>query len=345
MGVVKGALAATFCKKLVKAKFRLCSCQNEKYAAGGFNARQIRFIVSLITQLCLVAFLSKEEIIMKKLLLSAFVLSAAFFLYPVPGQSQDKKIETAPFSPKWKVGDWWLVETFMPDLKEAITGRPKVKKPALPGYPPLNNGVPDGFKRGIKFRVEVIKDDAHLSELDDKPDGGADKEKEKEEGEKKPATEPTENYYLVTITTQGVTPTRRAVALYAVSDLALGEIRYTLGSKKRETTVKCFGTATLGSSANNLFGFPFDWPDMVAAVKKEAVLKSLNKKILQKQSAKENKDKSKTYTITLQEKKKKKGSKSRFVVTQTWQLNRPFWTEYQSTQMHARLVNWKKEEK
>jgi hypothetical protein len=283
----------------------------------------------------------------KTLVLGSLVVAAAMIVSPTVGYSQDKKLEMAPFAPKWEVGDWWVVETVVPDLKEAITGRPKAKKPSLPGYPPLNNGIPEGFKKGIKFRVEVKKVDAHLSELDDKPEKGAkDKKapKKDEKGEKIPE-EPTENYYLVTVTTQGVTPTRRATALYAVSDLSLGEIRYSLGSSKKTTVVKCFGTATLDCSANTLFGFPFDWPDMIGALKKEVEVRSLNTKIIQKQSASENKDKTKTHTITLEEKRAKKGAKSRSVVKQIWDAGRPFWTEYQSSQIKARLIDWKKKTK
>lgn len=281
----------------------------------------------------------------KSIVLSGLVLGALLLLNPSQAFSQGKKIEMAKFAPKWEVGDWWEVETFVPDLKAAITGRPKEMKPALPGYPPLNNGIPEGFKRGVKFRCEVMKIDAHLSELDDKPEKGAKKEKDEKDKDGEGATEPTENYYLVKISTVGVSPARHAEALYAVSDLALGEVRYSLGSNKRKTTVKCFGTATLGCSANNLFGFPFDWPDMVAALKKEAEVKAKSLKILQKQSSKANKDKSKTYTVTLQEKKKKKGSKSKYVVQQIWDSGKPFWSEYQSSQMHGRLLKWKKKNK
>ncbi|MDF1660227.1 MAG: hypothetical protein P1V97_00545 [Planctomycetota bacterium] len=281
----------------------------------------------------------------KTIVLSGLVLGALLLLTPSQAFSQDKKIEMAKFAPKWEVGDWWEVETFVPDLKAAITGRPKEMKPSLPGYPPLNNGIPEGFKRGAKFRLEVMKLDAHLSELDDKPEKGAKKEKDEKDKEGKGETEPSENYYLVKISTIGVTPARHAEALYAVADLALGEVRYSLGSGKRKTTVKCFGTATLACAANNIFGFPFDWPDMVAALKKEAELKAKSLKMIQKQSSKENKDKSKTFTVTLQEKKKKKGSKSKYAVQQIWDTGRPFWSEYQSSQMNARLLKWKKKNK
>lgn len=285
---------------------------------------------------------------MRKTFVFSLFLGACFLLQPSVAFSQDKKLDMAKFAPKWEVGDWWEVETFVPDLKAEITGRPKAVKPTLPGYPPLNNGVPEGFKRGTKFRLEVVKVDAHLSEVDDKPAKGGAKKEDKDDDDKG-ATEPTENYYLVKISTVGVTPARHAEALYAVSDLALGEIRYTLVKGKRKTVVKCFGTATLGCSANNIYGFPFDWPDMVAALKKEAELKARSLKILQKQSSKENKDKSKSYTVTLQEKKsakkKKKKSKSNFVVKQIWDEGKPFWSEYQSSQMIARLLKWKKKNK
>jgi hypothetical protein len=278
---------------------------------------------------------------MKKRLAAALLLSIAFCLYPSPGQSQDKNYQAAPFAPKWEVGDWWIIETFTPDLERAITGRPKIEprkgKPLeLPGFPKARpklasakKDIPKGFERGCSFRLEVIKTDAQLS---------APRKARALKGAGKKA----ERYYMVKITKLGISPKREVLVLYGFSDLALGEIRYLNRRAGQRSTFHYRGTVVFSCSQNASFAFPFDWPDMVAALKKEAVVDSGEQRIVQKQSSHENKDKSKTYTVTLKEKETRRGEKNNFVVTQSWRPGRPFWTKYQSAQMHGRLVKWKR---
>ena len=81
-----------------------------------------------------------------------------------PGAAKDDAVTTADFAPQWKVGQSWTVETFVPDLREAVTGRPEETRPEIPGFPRLRGGVPEGFKRGTVFTVTVTRNDATISD-------------------------------------------------------------------------------------------------------------------------------------------------------------------------------------
>jgi len=254
---------------------------------------------------------------------AVLVLSAGVVL------SQDKPgpekpgatVKLADFAPKWKLGDWWVVETYTRDLKAAITGMPEVEKPELPGFPPLRGGVPKGFKRHAKFRFEVKKLDAKLS----KPD------KDEAEGE-------AESYIEVAVASIGAVPARSATILYAASDLAIGEIRYQIGGGK-EQQVKVYGTAVVDQPASLGLGFPFDWPDWAQAMKAEAQVKVKDQRILQKHVFKE---KEKLHLLFLTEESK---AKSKYRVIQRWAPGRPFWNFLDGPAVKGRLIDWKKDGK
>jgi hypothetical protein len=254
-------------------------------------------------------------------------LTAALLSSPLSAEAQEAKVKLPEFAPSWKVGDWWVVQTYVRDLKAAVTGRPEMHKPELPGWPRLRGGAPKGFKKGERFRFEVTKADAILSDLDDEQiPAGVGKDGPDE------APEPPELYYQVTVTVEGAA--RKARLLYAVSDLALGEIEYDLGSD-RKTRIACQGTCVMNSPASRSFGFPFDWPDLIAAgERKEASLEIGRQKIIQRCSRR---GQDQLWTSTLREDSKR--SDGVYEANQTWVPGEPFWTSHASHQIHARLID------
>lgn len=254
-----------------------------------------------------------------------------------PGAAKDDAVTTADFAPQWKVGQSWTVETFVPDLREAVTGRPEETRPEIPGFPRLRGGVPEGFKRGTVFTVTVTRNDATIS--DDKVIAPKPKDKldeDEKSADEKARAEPKETYWEVVVTAKSG-KARSAKLYFATADLALGEIVYTLGGKKT-TRVACYGTCSFDLADSRVFGFPFDWPDLVAATKTDAELKVGRREVAQTVTRHEPKDGETTparATVALTEKRKKGPPTS---CRTEWQVGSPWWHSYTGPGLCARLV-------
>lgn len=228
-------------------------------------------------------------------------------------------------APAWKLGDRWVVQLFVRDLDGAVTGRPKPKEPGLPGFPPLRKGVPEGFKKGGRFQFEVLKDDATLPEPDD------DAAKPKPGEKPKPPAKDAEKYFVIQVKPLRPGATRKALLYFAVSDRSLGEIQIVTGQRNQAT--KCFGTCVFRSPTSVTFGFPFDWPDFIAARQKEQKLRVLHQRLVQ--TTKRAKGE---LSVRLYDRGIEKARRAESAVTTTWKKGGLWWTNFDSPSMKATLV-------
>lgn len=172
---------------------------------------------------------------------------------PAVGQEEPARPKLVDWAPQWRRGAWWTVRLYQRDQRERIAspnpaegGMPVPQDPArdaLPGYPPLRDGVPVGWKRGNVFRFEVER--RELVRWDD------------EEGV---APEP---FLVVAVRTTEGSPARTAELWIAQEDLTLG--RVVLEPKTpRQRVIDTAGTVQLEPAALAGLGFPLVWPDFRA---------------------------------------------------------------------------------
>ncbi|MCO5170028.1 MAG: hypothetical protein M9894_27145 [Planctomycetes bacterium] len=164
--------------------------------------------------------------------------------------------ELAPWAPKWRKGDWWVVKTYQRDLKDEVSSPepaegamprtpPDPRREPIPGLPPLRDGVPEGWVHANTFRFEVVR-----RELVRYPDDGPDD---------KP-----EPFLVVAVRTlEGATP-RTAELWYTEADLTLFKV-VREPKTERARTHEVAGTVQLDPPESGVIGFPLDWPDFVAA--------------------------------------------------------------------------------
>ncbi len=178
-------------------------------------------------------------------------------------QPAEAAVALPAWAPAWKLGDWWEVRTYHKDMRrelaspspaEGATPRlPEDPRAApLPGFPPLRNGIPEGYKEGNRFRLEVVRREEVKYEDD------------------APGTAP-EVFWVVSLRAlEG--PARAAELWYAAHDLVLSKVVLDPGERAREGWLR--GTAQLGVPQSLQLGFPLDWPDLSAAREQRATVQS-----------------------------------------------------------------------
>jgi len=195
-------------------------------------------------------------------LATALTLSTAAGQEPPPQPPAPRHVDWAP---RWRIGDWWVVQTYQRDVTESTTtpnpaegGAPyipdDVELPGtpLPDLPPMRDGVPVGYKVGNRFRFEVVREEAVTYE-DDGPEDAP------------------ERFWVVRVRTLDGEHVRRAELWFAQVDLSLAKVVLAPDSERpRERWLR--GTALLDIPISRDFGFPFDWPDLAAVARPEAII-------------------------------------------------------------------------
>src|SRR5688500_12050467 len=88
----------------------------------------------------------------------AALLALVFAPASVDAQGQGASPKRPAWAPQWKKGDWWVIKTYQRDLSERTTSpepaegaAPRTpddpRREPLPGLPPLQDGVPQGWKK------------------------------------------------------------------------------------------------------------------------------------------------------------------------------------------------------
>lgn len=181
---------------------------------------------------------------------------------PAGAQQADPAVTLPDWAPRWREGDWWVVRTFQLDLSERtrspepaegaapVTPQDSAAEP-LPGFPPLRNGVPVGYKPGNTYRFEVVRRESV----------------DTAEGER---GVPPESFWVVSVATIEGAP-RAAELWYTTTELSLSRIVFDAsGPRRRDLWLK--GSAQLAVDASLELGFPLDWPDLPAAKEPQAKL-------------------------------------------------------------------------
>lgn len=250
-------------------------------------------------------------------------LLAGLLLAAFASAQEAPRRELVGWAPRWKVGTWWEVTTWQRDTRarlrshepaegaEPVTPELEGSEP-LPGYPPLRDGIPVGYKAGNRFRFEVVK-----------------KEKVKYEDDA-PGTPP-EEFWVVRMTTLEGEPARSADLWYAVNDLSLAKVLI----EEREHALH--GTALLSVPASQELGFPLDWPDLAAAKEERSKIEVEGRPTVEQRVRKapaEAGKKDEVYQLRLAAKDAPPTVKP---VSLEWKKGDPFWTRFASSEFVGRL--------
>ncbi|RMG06458.1 MAG: hypothetical protein D6731_25750, partial [Planctomycetota bacterium] len=117
--------------------------------------------------------------------------------------------------------------------------------PQLPDFPPLRDGVPVGYKKGNRWRFEVLRRQSVRYD-DDGPE------------------DPPERFWVVGVRSLEGDPPRSAELWYAERDLVLSKVVLAPGTRKQEVHWTR-GTVQVSLPAAIPLGLPLDWPDLAAA--------------------------------------------------------------------------------
>lgn len=219
--------------------------------------------------------------------------------------------QLAPWAPKWKKGEWWVVKTYQRDLRDrtrsaepAEGAEPKVPEGVgtdpLPGFPPLRDGVPEGWKVANTFRFEVVR-----RELVRYPDDGP--------------NDPPEPFIVVSMKTEGG-ESRAAELWYTEADLTLFRVVVEPGTPKARTH-EVSGKVQLDPPQTAEVGFPLDWPDFVAATQPQAEIKVEGRGTVEQRVRAQGPDVQVRLGLKPQPNEEPRGR-----VLMTWRAGAPFWS-------------------
>lgn len=251
-------------------------------------------------------------------LLALALLTAA----PTNAQEPPPPPTLAPFAPKWKKGDWWVVKTYQRDLRERMASpepaegaTPRLpddpRTEPLPGLPP--GGVPEGWKVANSFRFEVVR-----RELVKYPDDG-------------PNDAP-EAFAVVLVASQEGRPARTAELWFTESDLTLAKVVVSPGTPNARTH-ELSGKVMLDPEVSSAIGFPLDWPDFVAATQPSADLPIEGRGIVEQRVRAQGEEVQVRLGL-----KNEPTDESRGRVLITWRANMPFWSRLVGPLYLAELV-------
>lgn len=260
---------------------------------------------------------------------------AGVLLLACPASAQGKKKDgPVAWAPTWKVGDWWTVKTYQKDLKRRLTspaplkgggGEPRLPKaqdgPAIPGFPPLRNGVPKGYKQANLWRFEVLRKET--VKYDDGP----------------PIDTPPEAFWVVEAKTTLGKPVRTIELWYSAEDLVLSKLvqKAKPGSKGKDRVRWTKGTAQLELPESNAMVLPLAWPDFKAAAKKKTTFEHPKQITLEQRVRRDKPDtKDERNWVLIQHVTKKRGQPRIRCVFQ-FEPKKPFWTLVDAGLLLAKL--------
>lgn len=243
---------------------------------------------------------------------------------PAPAGAQDAPPNPAlaPFAPRWKKGDWWVVKTYQRDLSER-TSSPEPAEGAtprlpddpraepLPGLPP--GGVPAGWKSANSFRFEVTR-----RELVKYPDDGP--------------TDAPEPFVVVLMRSLEGQPVRTAELWFTEADLTLAKVVEEPGTP-RARTHELSGKVLLDPAVSGTIGFPLDWPDFAAATRPAADLPVEGRGVVEQRVRAQGEEVQVRLGL-----KNDANDESRGRVLMTWRANMPFWSRLVGPVYLAELV-------
>jgi hypothetical protein len=256
------------------------------------------------------------------------VLAALAALAGAPAGAQEGARELVDWAPRWKKGDWWVVRTYQKDLKAEMESKapaeggtpaapPNPMADPLPGYPPLEDGVPKGWKVGNRFRFEALRKEL-VKYPDDAPEDAP------------------ETFLVVGVKSLEGEP-RTAEVWFAEADLTIAKVVTGPGTKAARTW-ELSGTAQLGPAPAEVLGVPLDWPDFKAAKEAEKELTLPGRgKVEQKVRTVAAGTPQEEQQIRLAE-VVEKPSQPRQRVLMSFKRGAPFWTRLVGTSSMAELV-------
>lgn len=253
---------------------------------------------------------------------AAALALAALWAAPARAQEPPPPAALAPWAPKWKKGDWWVVKTYQRDLSER-TSSPEPAEGAtprlpddpraepLPGLPP--GGVPAGWKVANTFRFEVMR-----RELVKYPDDGPDDQPEA--------------FTVVLMRTLAGEPARTAELWFTEADLTLAKVVQEPGTP-RARTHELSGKVLLDPAVSAAVGFPLDWPDFMAATRPAAELPIEGRGIVEQRVRMQGEEAQVRLGL-----KSDANDETRSRVLITWRANAPFWSRLVGPVYLAELV-------
>lgn len=251
--------------------------------------------------------------------------AAGLLLVTLPLAAQEAPRRELPgWAPRWKVGTWWVVTTWQRDTRarlrspgpaegaEPVTPELEGSEP-LPGYPPLRDGIPVGYKPGNQFRFEVARREK-VRYPDDAPGT------------------PPEEFWVVRVATEEGEPKRTAELWYTAADLSLAKVVIDPAGQAREHALH--GTALLAVPASQELGFPLDWPDLPATVAERAVIPVEGRPAVEQKARKVGAGKEETWQLRLAP---EGGDPAVKPVSLEWKKGEPFWSRFASGEFVGRL--------
>lgn len=218
----------------------------------------------------------------------------------------------APFAPSWKKGDTWVVRTFLREVENEGRPRARSRVPRIPGYPPLHDGVPEGFTHGNRWRFEVARTE-DVRHADDA------------------RTDPPERFIVIAARTLEGDEPRTAELWFASRDLLLA--RVVVGPRTpKESATWLKGTIQLDVASGRELAFPLDWPDLAAAAKLARVEGPVEGAPSRLQDVTEEKG---SWLVTLREKGSKGGEESQTHLR--FRKGAPWWVSFEDANVHAVL--------
>ena len=232
-------------------------------------------------------------------------------------QAQDAAAPDKFPRPEWKVGDWWKVRVLQREVGRERAMRPATPPPEIPGYPPLRDGIPRGWKVSNTFRFKVIGTES-VSYPQDQVEGN----------------DSPEEFFKVTVeTTEG--DKRKAMLLISQADLTVAEVRF----GRRRTPLA--GSPMVFPEAASLLGVPLDWPDFTALETGKTQVIELPSGSRVRQALDHDADGSWLVTLTELEGTRRSGEKEVYRSVQRWNAGEPWWSFFEGGLYRAELVDKK----
>lgn len=269
---------------------------------------------------------------MRAAALSPALLGAILCLGGVPAAAQEKPPAGQPagalveWAPKWRVGSFWVVTTWQRDTRQRLRSpnpaeggeplQPDAEREPIPGFPPLRDGVPVGYKPGNRWRFEVLRREG-VRYPDDPPDM------------------PPEEFWVVRTRTLEGEPARVADLWYAVADLTLARVVVDPEGKKRVHELK--GTAQLAVPASLELGFPLDWPDLRAASQERAEIAVSGRPNIEQRVRAPGQGQEQVWQVRLAPLDAKGEVNPAGRVSFQWKQGDPFWSRLSSGELIGRL--------
>ena len=244
----------------------------------------------------------------------ALCLLAALLLAAPATAQEPEKPTLAKWAPRWRVGDWWEVQTYQrEDTSERPQGPKDPLSEPLKGITPLREGVPMGFFKVARFRLEVVRRESVTYD-----DAGADAPPE---------------LFLVVALTRLEAQSLEAELWFTRSDLSLAQV--VIDPKGEARKIELQGYVQLSLPLSGELGFPLDWPDARKTKKKEWKLELRPKrgKVSQEVQVNEAGDEVRVKLSRLD-----RDGKTMEEVKLHYQRGIPFWRSLTASELYARVV-------